>query len=490
MNITSSHLRRFTDRTEEAHVVVVGDLMLDRYFWGDVDRISPEAPVPVVHLQNETERPGGAANVAMNLAGLQLKTTVVGCVGKDQAGRRIADSLKKAGVETRGLYSVLDRPTTQKTRVVGDGQQMIRLDDESTVSIDDDTARKIVECVSELIGEADVLILSDYAKGVLTTFVCEQIIEKASAQDCPVLVDPKGTNYSKYAGASIVTPNDRELSAATESSADDTEALFEAGKRLRQDLDVEHLVVTRGEEGISHLSYSGRSDYPAVAQEVFDVSGAGDTVVATIAAAQAAQLGWEESIQIANLAASVVIGRVGTVPIRREDLVGAARRRQEAASNDKIYGRDRIQEKVAAWKSSGKSVVFTNGCFDLLHVGHVTYLEKARKKGDRLIVGLNTDQSVRALKGEPRPIIPEEQRARILASLESVDAVVFFEEETPKSLIEEICPDVLVKGADYKKSDVVGASIVEDSGGTVELIPLVDGVSTSEIIEDVKDFYL
>jgi D-beta-D-heptose 7-phosphate kinase/D-beta-D-heptose 1-phosphate adenosyltransferase len=300
-------------------------------------------------------------------------------------------------------------------------------------------------------------------------------------------VDPKGSDYQKYAGATTVTPNDRELSLVTGAATDDTNALLDAGQQLRKDLDVENLIVTRGKDGISRVSDAGHEHYPAVAREVFDVSGAGDTVVATLAAGRAAGLGWPTSIRLANLAASIVIGQVGTVPVTRDELVDAVRDGRFAGGNDKVYGRDRLPDQVQAWKAHGDTVVFTNGCFDILHAGHVTYLDAAKRKGDRLVVGLNTDQSVRSIKGAPRPIVPEQQRARVLASLESVDAVVLFDDDTPQSLIEEVRPDVLVKGADYEKSEVVGASAVERWGGRVELIPLMDGVSTTKILKRVRE---
>jgi D-beta-D-heptose 7-phosphate kinase/D-beta-D-heptose 1-phosphate adenosyltransferase len=486
MSFALSDFQRFLDDIEGANVVVVGDLMLDRYLWGDVNRVSPEAPVPVVHLQRETDRAGGAANVAMNLAGLGIETTLVGCVGDDAGADRLDALLGEEGIRTDGLIRVSDRPTTTKMRVVGNRQQMLRLDEEHTHTIDEATVDRLVETVAASLDEADTVVLSDYAKGVLPPSACTQLIDRAAAHKCPVLVDPKGNDYRKYAGATAVTPNDHELTAATGAHLDDVEALLKAGQSLRTELDVETLIVTRGPDGISRLSGDGHEHHPAVAQEVFDVSGAGDTVVATLAAGRAAGVGWNVSIRLANLAASVVIGKIGTAPITRKDLANVFRDGQFAREGNPIYDCERIQEQVRIWKSQSETVVFTNGCFDILHAGHVTYLAEAKKEGDRLVVGLNTDRSVRALKGEPRPIVPEGQRARVLASLEAVDAVVLFDEETPASLIQTVRPDVLVKGADYEKSEVVGASAVEGWGGRVELIPLVDGVSTTEIIEAIR----
>ncbi|MCS4034089.1 D-beta-D-heptose 7-phosphate kinase/D-beta-D-heptose 1-phosphate adenosyltransferase [Salinibacter ruber] len=422
----------------------------------------------------------------MNLAGLGVETTLVGCVGKDNSADRLNALLREEGIQTDGLIRVSDRPTTTKTRVVGNRQQMLRLDEEHTHTIDEATVDRLVKTFAASLDDADAVVLSDYAKGVLPQAACTQLVDRAVAHECSVLVDPKGTDYRKYAGATAVTPNDRELSAATGAPPDGGEALLEAGQALRAELDMETLIVTRGEGGISRLSSDGHEHYPAVAQEVFDVSGAGDTVVATLAAGRAAGIEWNLSIRLANLAASVVIGKIGTAPITRDELADTFRGGQFTRKGSLIYDRKRIQEQVRIWKSQSETVVFTNGCFDILHAGHVTYLDKAKKEGDRLVVGLNTDRSVRALKGDPRPIVPEGQRARVLASLEAVDAVVLFDEETPASLIREVRPNVLVKGADYEKSEVVGASAVEGWGGCVELIPLVDGVSTTGILESVR----
>lgn len=487
MATTPSDLQNFFDETESAHVIVVGDLMLDRYLWGGVDRVSPEAPVPVVHLNRESDRAGGAANVAMNLAGLEVRTSLVGAVGTDDAARRLRDLLDQEGIGTEGLIPVSDRPTTTKTRVVGDRQQMLRIDDERVHPVEEEAARSIVDHVEACISDADVLLLSDYAKGVLSPEVCSELIRLANDASCPVLVDPKGSNYDKYAGADTVTPNDRELALATGAGAGQVEALLDAGDALRRRIDITNLIVTRGKDGISRVCDDGREDFPALQRDVFDVSGAGDTVVSLLAACRAARLDWPLSIRIANLAASVVIGKVGTMPIRRDELIDAVHNWQDVQISDKLYDADRIRQQVQAWRAQSETVVFTNGCFDILHAGHVTYLDEASRKGGRLVVGLNTDASVNALKGDPRPIMPQDERSRVLASLESVDAVVLFDEPTPADLIEAVRPDVLVKGADYEKSEVVGADMVKRWGGTVELIPLVEGVSTTNIVERVRN---
>lgn len=487
MVTTPSDLQHFLKETESVHVVVVGDVMLDRYLWGSVDRVSPEAPVPVVHLDRESDRAGGAANVAMNLAGLEVATSLIGVVGADNAATRLRALLDEEGIGTEGLVSVSDRPTTTKTRVIGERQQILRIDDERVHPVKEDAARAIIDQAEAHLGEADILLLSDYAKGVLSPSVCSRLIRLASDASCPVLVDPKGADYTKYAGADTVTPNDRELTLATGVGSDGIQTFFEAGDALRRQIDVGNLIVTRGKDGISRVHDGGREDYPAVQRDVFDVSGAGDTVLALLAACRAARLDWSMSIRIANLAASIVIGKVGTMPIRRDELVDAVHDRHLLSIDAKVYDEDHIRQQVRTWRARSEKIVFTNGCFDILHAGHVSYLDEAARKGDRLIVGLNTDASVNALKGDPRPIVPQDERSRVLASLESVDAVVLFDEPTPASLIETVRPDVLVKGADYEESEVIGADRVKSWGGTVELIPLVEGVSTTNILDRVRD---
>jgi len=319
---------------------------------------------------------------------------------------------------------------------------MLRIDDERVHPVDEKASRAIVDHVEASIRNADVLLLSDYAKGVLSPDVCSRLIRLANQASCPVLVDPKGVHYDKYAGADTVTPNDRELALATGIGVDPVEDLLEAGDVLRRQIDIENLIVTRGKEGISRMYDEGREDYPALQRDVFDVSGAGDTVVALLAACRAAHLDWPMSIRIANLAASIVIGKVGTMPIRRDELVDAVHDRRLLRIDAKVYDADHIRQQVRTWRRRSETVVFTNGCFDILHAGHVTYLNEAARKGDRLVVGLNTDASVSALKGDPRPIIPQNERSRVLASLESVDAVVLFDESTPARLIEIVQPEI------------------------------------------------
>lgn len=486
MNASTSDIQEFLSDLDSQHVLVVGDVMLDRYLWGSVDRVSPEAPVPVVQLQRQTERAGGAANVAMNLAGLGTETTLIGGIGKDASGTRLKALLRDAEVRTDALIHVADRPTTTKTRVVGGRQQMLRLDEERVERIGEQLADRVLVAARDVLDTVDVVVFSDYDKGMLPADLCSRLISETTDRGIPVVVDPKGIDYEKYAGATVIAPNDRELAMATGTSGEEIESLLEAGQELRRDLGIDTLIVTRGKHGITRVTDGGWHHHPAAAQDVFDVSGAGDTTVAILATGCGAGLEWNTTIRFANLAAGVVIQKVGTVPITRDQFVNAFRDGRQLYQESKIYSRASLKRQVESWQARGERVVFTNGCFDILHAGHVTYLEQASQEGDRLVVGLNTDRSVQTLKGEPRPIVPEEQRARVLASLESIDAVVLFNENTPASVIEELKPDVLVKGADYNKSEVVGASAVESWGGRVELVPLVDGVSTTRILDRVR----
>lgn len=462
-------------------VLVVGDVMLDQYIWGEVERISPEAPVPIVRATLRDEKPGGAANVAMNLAGLGACVTLVGICGGDREQQSLESLLADAAIEP-WLISVPGAPTTTKTRVIAAHQQMMRLDVEAVPSFSASDHDRLLQSALRVLPDAAVVVLSDYAKGALSEAVCRALIRESRARKIPVLVDPKSRDFARYAGATAICPNIRELAAATGEMGNDLDRLLRLGQELLRPLDVEFLVVTLGEKGIAVVRRDSREHAPAVVRRVYDVSGAGDTVIAVLALALACDLQMETAIRLANIAAGIVVSKVGTVPIQREELLGALSQEMALHAEEKIVSRERLLSRVAAWRAGGERVVFTNGCFDLLHVGHISLLEQARRKGDRLVVGLNSDDSVRRVKGAMRPIVGENERARILAALSAVDAVVIFNESTPLSLIEAIRPDVLVKGGDYTQETVVGAREVRAWGGRVELIPLVAGVSTSRLI--------
>lgn len=485
------------DRTELVHaavrggfagirMLVVGDVMLDRYLIGDVARISPEAPVPVVRLSRETISVGGAGNVALNLAGLGVHADVAGWTGDDEAGARLRELLGLAGVRVQGIEVIRGRPTTTKTRVLSGQQQLVRIDDEELASRAAVERRAWDDRIVELLDDGyDALLLSDYAKGVLSDDLCRRLIRRGRERGIPVLVDPKGLDYGKYRGATTITPNETELAATTQVSATDPFELIESAVRLRQLLDLDFVTLTRGEAGISLVDGSGHRHVPARAREVFDVSGAGDTAIATLAAAIATGLDPHDAAVLANLAAGIIVGKTGTVPIRQDQLLNALGPAEEAPQPiaEKVVTLEAAVAMVSRWRFEGHEIGFTNGCFDLLHAGHVTYLDWARRNCDRLIVGLNTDASVRSLKGAGRPFNAEEARAHVLAAMAAVDAVVLFEDVTPLSVIEALRPDVLIKGEDYVEAEIVGATEVRGWGGRVLRAPLTEGHSTSAMLE-------
>lgn len=467
----------------EKWVLVIGDLMLDRYLIGDVQRISPEAPVPVVLLKQQNDRAGGAANVAANLAGLGVETHIAGCVGQDTEASILVGLINRMGISTDAVIHSETRPTTAKTRIMSSHQQIVRVDQESVEPFNEAESTELRVRIDEALkNKPAIVILSDYAKGVLNESLCKAIIKECNFAGIPVLADPKGLDYSKYQGATALTPNKKETAEACGVSMSDTNALLAGAQALKKKLGLQFLAVTRGEEGISLLEGSGEHHISATAKQVFDVSGAGDTVIATLAAGLIHGLIPQEALALANAAAGVVVGKVGTVPINRDELLNELASKEANEQADKITDLATLSSKVAAWKAAKQKIVFTNGCFDLLHAGHVTYLEAAKKTGDKLILGLNTDRSVSALKGPSRPVIHEKDRARVLAALEAVDAVILFDEDTPLNLIHALKPDVIVKGDDYSEDQVVGGKEVKSWGGEVKLIPLVQGRSTSKII--------
>lgn len=464
------------------HALVIGDVMLDRYLMGEVNRISPEAPVPVVLIKSEQQRAGGAANVAANLALLGIATRMIGLIGNDHEGQRLLAAMADYGIDTQAMITTPTRPTIAKTRILGGHQQMMRLDQEETGALSDTETTQVMQAIEQALQQQPALIiLSDYAKGLLTEQVCQHVISYGRAHNIPVLVDPKGRNYDKYRGATALTPNKKETAEACDTQINDA-ALIDKASALKQCLALDFLAVTRGEEGITLIA--AQTDHlSATAKQVFDVSGAGDTVIATLAAGLMHGLSPLESLSLANLAAGVVVGKVGTVPITKADLMDAIATAQGSEQAHKVSELPELLQKVASWKQQGQKIVFTNGCFDLLHAGHVTYLEGAKKRGDKLILGLNTDRSVSALKGPTRPVVNEKDRARVLAALESVDAVILFDEDTPLTLINAIQPQVIAKGSDYTADQVVGGKEVLSWGGEIALIDLVEGRSTTNLIK-------
>jgi D-beta-D-heptose 7-phosphate kinase/D-beta-D-heptose 1-phosphate adenosyltransferase len=470
-------------------VLVIGDIMLDRYIHGDVERISPEAPVPVLRHARRYERAGGAANVAMNLAGLGCQTILGGFWGSDGEQAELAAILERAGIDTVGVVSI-SSPTISKTRIVGRTQQLLRLDIESRDVPTAIEAQRLHDRATELVAKVNAVVLSDYAKGALSAALCETIIRAARTAGVPVLADPKTSDFSKYTGATTVCPNLGELAAATGVPAHHTDDLLAAGQALVAEHDLKFLTVTMSEKGISVLRPDGKAGVyhsPARAREVFDVSGAGDTVIATLTACLAGGMQIETAVELANLAAGIVVSKFGTVPITAHELVAALTPSSGVTAGEKILDLERIKLRVAEWRASGETIVFTNGCFDLLHVGHITLLEDCRRFCPKLVLGLNTDASVCRLKGPTRPIVSERERARVMAALAAVDAVVLFEEDTPLDLIRALKPNVLVKGGDYTIETVVGHEDVIAFGGRVEIVPTVEGFSTTNIVKKLTE---
>ena len=463
-------------------LLVVGDVMLDKYIWGEVGRISPEAPVPVVRGIHQDEKPGGAANVAMNLARLGAQTILVGMTGGDENEQLLTARLIANGI-TPHFVASSEFPTVTKMRILGGKQQMLRLDFERAGLRAQSDYDKLTNLSLGLLPVSQALVLSDYGKGTLTPTVCQTLISTARKQGIPVLVDPKSSDYSHYRGATTVCPNFAELAQATKTDVRDFDALLASAERMVTELGLEFLTATMSEKGIALIRSGKRFVDPAKARQVFDVSGAGDTVIAVLALALASGLEPESAVQLANLAAGIVVGKVGTVPVEKHELIAALSPELALNTESQVLSREELVKRIALWKANGDRVVFTNGCFDLLHIGHITLLEESRRCGDRLIVAINSDASVRGLKGPNRPIVGQQERARVLAALSSVDAVVIFDEPTPLELILAARPDVLVKGGDYNADAVVGAKEMQSWGGEVKIVPLVEGFSTTRLIE-------
>jgi D-beta-D-heptose 7-phosphate kinase/D-beta-D-heptose 1-phosphate adenosyltransferase len=467
-------------RFDKAQVLVAGDLMLDRYWHGATSRISPEAPVPVVKVEQSEDRIGGAGNVALNVAALGAGASLVGIVGKDEAAESLSTRLQSAGIHADFQVSET-RPTITKLRVISRHQQLLRLDFEDVFEAED--ADQLPQKVEQLLGNVGALILSDYAKGALKN--SQALIASARQAGVPVLVDPKGSDFDAYRGATLLTPNLSEFEAVV-GACPNEQALVEKGAELLDKLGLDALLITRSEHGMTLL----RKDMPelhlpARAREVFDVTGAGDTVISVLATAVAAGAELPDAVAMANIAAGLVVGKLGTATISMPELRRAIS--EEQGSERGVVNEEQLLVDVADARAHGERIVFTNGCFDILHAGHVGYLEQARKQGDRLILAVNSDASVKRLKGEGRPINPVKRRMAVLAGLEAVDWVVSFEDETPERLLELIKPDILVKGGDYSRTEVVGWEIVEGYGGEIKALDFLDDCSTTAIVEKIQE---
>lgn len=473
------------DRLAAAHVVCVGDVMLDRFVYGEVERISPEAPIPVLRIAREAVTVGGAGNVARNLSAIGTETRLFGVVGDDPAGRAAAEVLSLETAVTLSLSADDARPTTVKTRFIAGGQQLLRTDEEDLTALSDGLLGQLSTDVAAAVsgGDCGALILSDYGKGVLTDAMIKAAMDAAHAAGVPVVVDPKGVDFTRYRGAGVITPNRRELGAASRMPVDTDAEVAAAARHLIEACGLDAVIATRGADGMTVVTGSDEVHLPALAREVFDVSGAGDTVVATVAAGLAAGMNVIDAAQLANVAAGLVVAKVGTAVVRLDELADGLGGAPGLAA--KIMDHAALQERVAQWRARGLSVGFTNGCFDIVHPGHISLIEQASAACDRLIVALNDDASVQRLKGAGRPVQPEGARARVIASLAGVDGVVLFAEDTPMELIEAVRPDVLVKGADYAVDEVVGGDLVASYGGRVVLADLIDGFSTTDTISRI-----
>ena len=475
------------DSLPNLRIAVIGDLMVDRYVFGDVSRISPEAPVPVNRVKQMKEVLGGAANVAANLANLDVHVYIGGVAGKDTHGDLLQDLLDSDGIDNSGVVISQDRSTITKMRILGNRQQMMRLDFEIVRDVEQQEEEELISWLDSLCQKGlDGIVISDYGKGVCTDSVLEKIFNLANCYKIPTIVDPKGSQWEKYNGATYITPNVKELSERVGYSiTNDDDKIVTAAKEVLATNNIQYIIATRSEKGISIIARDGRIWHnPATQQDVFDVSGAGDTVVATMICSIAANLSMRTALHVANGAAGIVVSKVGTYPIHRQELIDLWMSLQEGKYVEKsVYSWEEMKSIVQQWQDRGDIVVFTNGCFDILHRGHITYLQEAAQLGDRLIIGLNSDASVRRLKGETRPLVEGEDRAYLLSALGCVDGVVLFDEDTPFQLLETIRSNILVKGGDYKVDEVIGREFVD----SVQILPFKDGYSTTNVVNKIAN---
>ncbi len=465
-----------------ARVLCVGDVILDHFHYGSVERISPEAPIPVLKLEREDTMLGGAGNVVRNLVGLNAGVRFVSVVGNDHDGRDVERMLSEQDVPDIPLIDD-GRQTSTKSRFLADGQQMLRTDRETVFPLCPELEKKLVTKAASALAHCNVMVLSDYKKGVLSNNVVATLIDKARETGTTVIVDPKGIDYSLYQGAGVLTPNRRELFEATGLPVDTDDDVIAAARKLIAEHQIGAVLVTRSKDGMTIVTADGEPCHlSAEAKEVFDVSGAGDTVVATLAAALSAGSDLEQAARLANVAAGIVVGKVGTAVAFAEDVTAALHHQDLSSAEAKVMSLDQAIERVEQWRRRHHTIGFTNGCFDLLHPGHISLLEQAAGACDRLVIGINSDSSVKRLKGDDRPVQSEAARAAVMASLSHADLIIIFSDDTPLKLIDALKPDVLIKGADYTVDTVVGADIVQAYGGRIVLAELAAGHSTTATI--------
>ena len=463
---------------QNKHILVIGDLMLDRFIDGTVARISPEAPVPILSNTHITTMPGGAANVARNICHLGARCTLIGITGEDEASHELKDALSALAGLTFAPYEMANRPTTTKTRFRAGAQQIMRLDDECTTPLESSEVQDFFDVIHQYIQSSDIVILSDYAKGALPPSLIKNIIAHAKQENKKVIIDPKSHDFRYYEGAFLITPNLSELRLATPLADETDETISKAAQDLATAYNIDHILTTLSARGMRLDGKDHRFHIPSLTKKVFDVSGAGDTVVAALSCAIAAEASLTDAMVFANQAASIVVSKPGTAAFCAGELIASSRNGQDIATSLEAQ-----EDQIDEWRNSGIKIGFTNGCFDLLHAGHIHVLREASKTCDKLIVGLNSDASVKALKGSHRPIQNQEERAFVLMQLGLCDAVIIFEEETPARLITALSPDVLIKGGDYEVEHIVGFDHVTKKGGEVLTIPLLEGHSTTAFLK-------
>ena len=471
---------------ERCKILVVGDLMIDEYLWGSVDRISPEAPVQVVSVEKEEYTPGGSGNVVNNLVALGAKVLAVGVIGTGREGKLLLEKFKKIGVDTRGIIQEPERPTTRKTRIIAGNQHVLRIDRETKKEISNRTFQTIAEFTEKIMPEVDIVLISDYGKGMVTKSMLSGLVALAKKHNKITIADPKGLDFKKYSGVSIITPNRKEAALALGVEIVNELSLYRAGAKILESVEIDRLLITCGKDGMV-LFERNKKPYKinAVARQVYDVSGAGDTVLSVFGLAIASELSFKEGIKLANTAAGIVVGKVGTATVSKKEILDAFKQ-----AHDGVPGKYKLltelEDLIHELKKKNKKIVLTNGCFDLLHAGHIVFFSASRQTGDVLIVALDDDDSVKRLKGEGRPVISARERVRIISALDVVDYVVVFSTGELDKLIEIIRPDVLTKGSNYTSQEVYGHKLIEKFGGRVELIPVSENISSTSIINSIK----
>lgn len=491
----SDNLAHILSNIGRPNILLVGDFMLDKYVWGEVKRISQEAPIPVLNVTSEEARPGGAGSVANNLAHLGANVYCYGVVGNDNEGRQLLDNLNKLEVDTDGIIQDPDRPTTVKVRMMGHLQsagkgiqQLLRIDYEKTDDIEDKEQEEIINKIENKIQHVDIILISDMNKGVLSRRILETVIRSGKDHNIPVIIDPRLTNdYSIYKGATAITPNRFETKLSTGIKITDVNSMKSASKKLLEEFSFEYVILTADKDGMFLYSRDGKcSVIHTVPKEVYDVSGAGDMVLSVLGFVVGSGNSFEDAAMIANVAAGVEVGKIGAVPVSKSEILSELMGRLNPLYT-KIKVLDELEEILDHHRKNNEKIVFTNGCFDILHIGHIEYLKFSRQQGDVLVIGLNTDRSVREQKGDKRPFVSEYERARLISALEDVGYVILFDESTPEELIRRIRPDVLVKGEDWKEKGVVGREFVESYGGKVILAPFIKDVSTTDIVSRILE---